>query len=152
MTKTGQRISELLAMGYECSQIVVIMGLESRGQNNPVLIQAMAGLAWGCGEGSCTCGSLTGACCLLSLITERSGAGEVRKRQLSSLSTELVRWFWQTYGFPLGGIDCMAIREAAVLDTPPERCHRIMETVYEKVRQITAFSNLDDYGGDCHSN
>ena len=45
MTKTGQRINELLAMGYACSQIVMIMGLESPGQNNPVL-DPRPWLAW----------------------------------------------------------------------------------------------------------
>jgi hypothetical protein len=152
MISTGQRISELWASGYQCSQIIMIMGLDSRGQHDPLLIKAVAGLARGCGEGSCTCGGLTAACCLLALFTEKEEWYQGQQKQLASSTTELVRWFWQKYGFPLGGVDCMAIREAAVPETPNERCLGILESIYEKVREITIINKLNAYRGDCYSN
>jgi C_GCAxxG_C_C family probable redox protein len=152
MVTTEQRICELWAKGYQCSQIILIMGLDARGQNNPVLVKAVAGLAWGCGEGSCTCGALTGACCLLSLFTGKGYGNLGQQKQLVSLTTELVRWFWQKYGFPLGGIDCMAIREAALPEKPNERCQKMMQSIYEKVSEIIIINKLDAYWGDCHFN
>jgi hypothetical protein len=152
MNNTRQRTLELMAMGYQCSQIVMIMGLESRGLYNPTLVRAIAGLAWGCGESSCTCGCLTGACCLLSILMEQNGGLYEQQKRRVYLSTELVRWFWEKYGFPLGGIDCMAIREADSLGTAPERCQQIIETVYEKVQEITIINKLDVKWGDCYAN
>jgi hypothetical protein len=65
------RMLQLAKKGYYCSQILVIMGLEARGESNPDLVRTVGGLARGCGEGSCTCGALTGGCCLLSLFAGR---------------------------------------------------------------------------------
>ena len=48
-----ERIMELGSMGYHCSQIIMIMTLETIGEENPQLVKAMGGLGGGigyCGE------------------------------------------------------------------------------------------------------
>ena len=152
MNSTRQRIGELWDRGYQCSQIIMIMGLGSRGRDNPALIRAMAGLAGGCGEGSCTCGGLSAACCLLTLLIDSNGQPQERNQSRIELSTELVRWFWQKYGFPLSGIDCMAISEAGGSETQSERCQQILESLYEKVLEITMIKKIDINWGDCYAN
>ena len=44
-----ERIMELGSMGYHCSQIIMIMTLETIGEENPQLVKAMGGLGGGIG-------------------------------------------------------------------------------------------------------
>ena len=55
-----ERIMELGSMGYHCSQIIMIMTLETIGEENPQLVKAMGGLGGGIGYCGDTCGCLTG--------------------------------------------------------------------------------------------
>lgn len=50
----------LAAAGYACSQIIIHLGLDARGEENPDLVRSMAGLAYGCGGGQATCGAIVG--------------------------------------------------------------------------------------------
>jgi hypothetical protein len=138
MDSVRTRMMQLAAKDYQCSQILVIMGLEARGQDNPELVRAVDGLAWGCGEGSCTCGALTGGCCLISLFAGKGTDSESRSPDYQKMLKELVRWFWNKYGFTLGGIDCMAIRENCTAGAAQSRCWQIMEDVYYKAMSILA--------------
>ena len=54
-----ERIMELGSMGYHCSQIIMIMTLETIGEENPQLVKAMGGLGGGIGYCGDTCGCLT---------------------------------------------------------------------------------------------
>lgn len=136
------RMLELARKGYYCSQILVIMGLEIKGEKNPDLVRAMDGLARGCIEGSCTCGSLTGGCCLLALFAGRGSDREKRDDKYKEMVEELVRWFWQKYGFKYGGVDCMAIRGAEGAEQEHQRCWRILEGVYFKVMNIMEINGI----------
>ena len=60
-------ILPLAQKGYCCSQIILLLGLEAQGAENPELIRAAAGLCHGIGGTRHTCGALTGASCLLAL-------------------------------------------------------------------------------------
>jgi hypothetical protein len=71
---------ELANQGYLCSQIIIILGLEARGETNPSLVKAVGGLSMGCGEGSCTCGVLTGGCCLLALFAGKGSEKDHGRR------------------------------------------------------------------------
>lgn len=53
------RMMELKAKGFYCSQILTMLALESQEKENPDLVRAMAGLAFGVGIGE-VCGALTG--------------------------------------------------------------------------------------------
>ena len=142
------RMLELAGQGYLCSQILIILGLEIRGETNPDLVKAMGGLSMGCGEGSCTCGSLTGGCCLLALFSGKGSDKEDWHENYQKMLKELVRWFWTTYGFKYGGIDCMAIRDVESVIPPQQRCWKIMEDVYVKVMTILRTYDVNLYGKD----
>jgi hypothetical protein len=142
MDAVRTRMLQLAQKGYQCSQILVIMGLEARGEQNPDLIRAAGGLAWGCGEGSCTCGSLTGGCCLLSLFAGKGAESENWSPEFEKMTKELVRWFWKKYGFNYQGIDCMALREAVPEKAAQQLCWQIIEDVYFKVMAILAANGL----------
>ena len=74
-----ERIMELGSMGYHCSQIIMIMTLETIGEENPQLVKAMGGLGGGIGYCGDTCGCLTGGACAIGLLPWQSGsAGERR--------------------------------------------------------------------------
>jgi len=126
MSDTARRIAYLGSQGYCCSQIMVELGLEALGDENPELINAMRGLCKGLHSGR-VCGTLTGAACLLSMIDPKAAEGHLIPR--------LVEWFSMTYEPAYGGTDCKTI-----LDDNPmnkyERCPRIMLETYEKCREL----------------
>ena len=51
MDDTMIRMMRLAQKGYTCSQILILLALEARGEQNPSLVRAAAGLAYGCGTG-----------------------------------------------------------------------------------------------------
>ena len=84
MSDTAKEIYRLAAQGYCCSQIMVQMGLDARQDENPELLDAVAGLCGGLRVGLC-CGTLTGAACLLSLYDKKNAA--------TIMIPRLVEWF-----------------------------------------------------------
>ena len=44
-----ERIIELSSMGYHCSQMIMILTLETIGEENPQLVKALGGLGGGIG-------------------------------------------------------------------------------------------------------
>jgi hypothetical protein len=136
------RMVQLARKGYRCGQILVIMGLEIKGASNPDLVRAIDGLAMGCNEGSCTCGSLTGGCCFISLFAGKGGDREEKNENYQAMMKELVHWFWNTYGFKYGGIDCMAIRDDDLPGSAEQRCWNILESVYFKTLEILAVNGI----------
>jgi hypothetical protein len=128
MSDTSKEIRRLSAEGYCCSQIMVKMGLDAKGDENPELLDAVAGLCGGLYSGLC-CGILTGAACLLSLYDKKKAA--------SQMIPKLVEWFEKTYVPSCGGISCDQI-----LDDNPmnklERCPTMMVETFEKCRELLA--------------
>jgi hypothetical protein len=136
MNNARLRMIELSAQGYLCSQIVLMLGLNTAEEKNADLLRAIGGLADGCGEGSCTCGALTGGCCLLSLLINKQKSDNIDHPDYQNMIAELVHWFWIKYGFRYGGVDCMAIREANASEPMEKRCWIIIEDIYNKIGEI----------------
>ncbi len=126
-------IRRLAKEGYCCSQIMVKMGLDARGEDNPELLDAVAGLCNGIHLGLC-CGILTGAACLLSLLDKKNAA--------SNMIPRLVDWFETTYTQSYGGISCDQILDGNHMKKF-ERCPRIMEETFEKCRELLADIGYD---------
>jgi hypothetical protein len=128
MNNLAKEIRMLSAEGYCCSQIMVKMGLDAMGDENPELLDAVAGLCGGMYSGLC-CGVLTGAACLLSLYDKD-------KAKLIMIP-QLVQWFENTFTACYGGINCRVI-----IDDDPmnrlERCPTMMEATFEKCRELLA--------------
>jgi hypothetical protein len=128
MSDTAREIRRLASQGYCCSQIMVQMGLDAKQEENPELVDAVAGLCNGLHSGL-VCGILTGAACLLSLYDKKNAASDMIPR--------LVDWFETAYTQSCGGISC----EEIIKDHPMnklERCPKMMEETIEKCRELLA--------------
>jgi hypothetical protein len=130
------KITSLSAQGFQCSQIMVMLGLDAKNGKNLTLLKAVEGLAFGCGEGSCTCGALTGGCCLMAILTDTLVSDDNCQSDSRKMTCEIVSWFWNKYGFKIGGIDCMAIMEANVAEQGETRCWILIEDIYQQIIHI----------------
>lgn len=129
------RIAELLQQGFCCSQVLVLMGLEAQDKENPDLVRAVQGLCGGIGSAGETCGSLTGAACLLSLYAGRGQPGEIADRQLGLMLDELADWFKDEIGQHYGGIRCSEIL-AGDPANQMLRCPGIVVETWQKARDL----------------
>ena len=128
MSNAAKEILRLSAQGYCCSQIMVKLGLDAREEENPELLDAVAGLCAGL-YSNLVCGILTGAACLLSLYDKQNAA--------STMIPKLVKWFDATYTPSCGGINCNDIVDETATNKY-ERCPKIMIETFEKCREILA--------------
>lgn len=71
-----ERIMELHRQGLYCAQIMVQLGLDMEGRENPELVQAVRGLCGGFAWSGGPCGVLSGGVCLLSLVARDLEADE----------------------------------------------------------------------------
>lgn len=131
-----ERVQELIAQGYNCAQIMVIMGMEQQGKNDPDLVRAATGLGGGLGGCGKNCGALTGAVSALGLFAGRSLEENAPKSDMMPMVQELVNWFEEINGT----VNCEEI-----LEGNPEnkrlRCPGIIMDTCDKLFEI-----LDDYG------
>lgn len=143
MDDTLIRMLQLGQKGYNCSQIIILLGLELRGETNPGLVRAMSGLAYGCGSGRGSCGVLTGGCCLLALCAGKGDDSETASDRLDLMLQELNDWFVQRTGCLEADMSCNAI----VGDDGPaasrQRCGAIVADTYSKVMEILAANEID---------
>ena len=109
MNETMIQMAQLSQKGYNCSQIILLLALEMRGGSNPDLIRAMAGLGYGCGTGSGTCGALTGGACLLGLYAGKGADNEEPSDRFMLMLQELNDWFQERVGSVHGGATCEII-------------------------------------------
>ena len=146
MDDTLIRMMELGNKGYYCSQILISMALEERGQTNPDLVRAMAGLAHGCGNSKATCGALTGASCVLALYAGKGQDDEEESERLFAMMQELSDWFEEVIGGRHGGISCEAIVGEAGPTASRQTCGSLVAETYNKTREILASSGFDPAG------
>ena len=141
-------MNELKQQGFLCSQIVMILGLELQGKDNPDLIRAMQGLAGGLGFTGETCGALTGGACLLGLYAGRGRARDVAEPRLDLMVDELVAWFKDGYGKEYGN---GSIRCDDILAGKPQymftRCPTMVSGTFQEVKDL-----LVRYGFDLAGN
>ena len=113
-----ERIMELGSMGYHCSQIIMIMTLETIGEENPQLVKAMGGLGGGIGY------------FLGNLAPE-----EKEDAQMKPAVQELYQWFRQKTEEEFGAFYCKDITH---LDwgVIMEKCPGLIADTYTKVMEI----------------
>lgn len=140
------RILQLSAQGYGCSQVLMQLALEARGEDNPGLVRAMAGLEYGCGGGRATCGALTAGCCVLALYAGGGGEADARERLPLMLQT-LSDWFEERVGGAHGGITCEAITGAEGPAAARQRCGTIVADTHARLLEILAANGFDPSGG-----
>lgn len=141
MDDSDIRMLQLGAKGYTCSQILLIMGLEMRGEDNPSLVRAVGGLAYGCGTGQGTCGVLSGGACLLALYAGKGADRESASERLPLMLQDLTDWFRETAGEEGRGLDCRGITGEA--GPSAKRCGPLVASAYRKAMEILVLNGFD---------
>lgn len=145
MDQTMLRMMELDYNGYYCSQILLIMALEAQGKSDPDLIRAMAGLVHGSRFSFGTCGTLSGAACLLGLYAGKGTDDEYEDENLKHMLKDLGDWFNRTFGKRYGGVTC----EAIVGDRTEmrQRCAEVLSETWAKVVELLSVGGYDITAG-----
>ncbi|MEJ2153739.1 MAG: C-GCAxxG-C-C family protein [Desulfobacteraceae bacterium] len=146
MDETMIRMLQLGQQGFTCSQIIILLALELRGEENPALVRAMGGLAYGCGSGQASCGVLTGGCCVLSLYAGKGGAEETVSDRFDLMLQELNDWFGAHTGCAADDMSCDAIVGEAGPAASGQRCGRILHDTYAKAMEILTSNGIDPFG------
>lgn len=147
MTDELMRMLELHQQGFNCSQILLMLGLEARGEDNPGLIRTMTGLGGGLGFSGKTCGALIGGVCLLGLYAGRGTPEETEHDRFLLMIDELVQWFERETGQVYGGINCGDIlgEELAQKLVSP-KCANIVIEMNNKIKEILVANGFDPAG------
>jgi hypothetical protein len=141
------RMRELKQQGFFCSQILMTLGLELQGIENPQLVRAMHGLAGGLGFTGETCGALTGGACLLALYAGKGLLADEDDPRLLFMIEDLVKWFKQGYGQDYGGIRCETILSGAP-NAQATRCPKMVAGTFQKVKELLVENGFDLAGSD----
>jgi Putative redox-active protein (C_GCAxxG_C_C) len=132
----------LKQQGFFCSQILLLLGLELQGKENPDLVRAAHGLAGGLGFTGETCGALTGGACLVALYAGKGMPDEEDDPRLMFILEDLVKWFKAGYGQQFGGIRCEEIlgENARYMAA---RCPTIVAGTFQKVKELLVENGFD---------
>ena len=133
-----EQIEDKLQQGYHCSQIMLLLSLEMRGQENHLLLRAMGALGGGMFVGD-ACGTLTGGACLLSSYFPRE-EGHPEPTEYCQAVAELVQWFDVAYGarrcIELTGLQATQIRRL---------CPQMMADTFVRCIEILEEHGIDIY-------
>jgi len=143
MDDTMIRMMRLAQKGYTCSQILILLALEARGEQNPALVRAAAGLAYGCGTGKGTCGVLTGGSCVIALFAGKGSDEEQESEKFLLMLQDLSDWFSDHVGSQYGGIECQAILGEEGPAAARQKCGAILAETYAKVMEILVSNDFD---------
>jgi hypothetical protein len=143
MDDTMIRMMRLAQKGYTCSQILILLALEARGEQNPVLVRAAAGLAYGCGTGKASCGVLTGGSCVIALFAGKGSDEEQESEKFMMMLQDLSDWFSEHVGGQYGGIECQGIVGDEGPAAARQRCGAILAETYAKVMEILFINGFD---------
>ena len=143
------RLFELHRRGFNCSQMLIILGLEVQDKENPDLVRSMTGLGGGLGFSGGMCGALTGGVCLLGLYAGRGAPGEHEHDRFLLMVSELAEWFSSEAGRQYGGINCVDIigEEALAARSVNPACAGLVAGTWNKVQEILAESGIDPAAG-----
>jgi hypothetical protein len=143
MDDTMIRMMRLAQKGYTCSQILILLALEVRGEQNPALVRAAAGLAYGCGTGKGSCGVLTGGSCVIALFAGKGSDEEQESEKFMMMLQDLSDWFSERVGGQYGGIECQAIVGEEGPASARQRCGGILAETYAKVMEILVANGFE---------
>ena len=143
MDDTMIRMMRLAQKGYTCSQILILLALEAKGEQNPALVRAAAGLAYGCGTGKGSCGVLTGGSCVIALFAGKGSDEEQESEKFMMMLQDLSDWFSERVGGQYGGIECQAIVGEEGPASARQRCGGILAETYAKVVEILIANGFD---------
>ncbi|HPU35325.1 MAG TPA: C-GCAxxG-C-C family protein [Bacillota bacterium] len=141
------RMMELRRHGFRCSQIILALGLEAQGKENPDVVRTMTGLSGGIGFSGNVCGCLTAGVCLLGLYAGKGAPEEKEHENFSAMVDELLAWFKTEVTETYGGINCIdIIGEDLATRTPNPKCAQLIADTYQKVEEILSENDIDITG------
>lgn len=132
------RMFKLANSGYCCSQILIIMHLESNGMENVPLVKAMAGLCAGVGNTGKTCGIVTGGACLFGIYAGKGIDTQTRDGNLKGMIQKYVEWFEEEFE----STQCVDMITVDVLNDMnnnegyPIKCGNAIQKSYNKIIEI----------------
>lgn len=135
------RMFQLATQGFCCSQIMLIIGLDEQGKENPDLIKAMHGLCGGIGRSGKTCGAFTGGTCLIGLKVGKGTPTEYGHVKINLMINDLMEWFEETHG----SLDCEGIIDHSLGEGNeyPVQCGSIVTLTFNKVQEILSIYEED---------
>lgn len=125
------RVLELSQKGYVCSQIIIMLILETMGSADTDLVNAMHGLGGGVGYSGHCCGCMTGGCCALSLFFAKENDDFTKNEDYWNCLREFTQWFKDTYGSStcktiLGGDKSNMIYCSEIISSVLEKCFTML--------------------------
>lgn len=135
------RLRELSAAGYQCSQMLVLLGLQLQGKSDPDLVRAAHGLCRGMAAGE-TCGALTGGAALLGLYAGRGTAEEENDPRLLFVLDDFVTWFKERFGEAYGSLRCEDIIGPAG-EHLAQRCPDMVAEAFAKAKELLVENGFD---------
>ncbi len=143
MSDTILRLMSLQGKGYPCSQMMMIMAMEEQDCENIALIRAMAGLANGCGDGSGSCGALSGASCVLALYAAKGDESERELDVFLPMVEDLSDWFSEKTRV-YGGNLCTQITEGKPGSVEVrQRCAQLIADTYDVTMRLLVENGID---------
>ena len=144
-------ILPLVRQGYCCSQLLVLLLLQSFGHENPELIRAMHALCHGMGGSEGPCGLLSGGACVLGCVAGRGKADENAHPSFVPLVNDYQQWFAQRVQ-GCGGSACFQVMRGLSAETGvehpargeapnPSLCGDFLAECWEKILSL-----LEEYG------
>lgn len=143
MDDTALKMIQWAGKGYSCSQILLLLALEARGEKNPALVRAVGGLAYGCGSSRGTCGVWAGGSCVLALFAGKGSDEERESEKLMVMLEELSDWFSDRVGGQYGGTECRVIVGEEGPAAARQKCGAILAETYAKVMDILIPNGFD---------
>lgn len=137
-----ERLQELKQQGFYCSQMLMILGLELQGKENPDLVRAAHGLAGGLGFTGELCGALSGGAALLGLYAGKGLPSDEQDPRLDFMITDLVNWFKEAYLPLYGSIRCEAILNGNARNKVA-RCPLIVAATFQRVKELLVENGFD---------
>ena len=139
-------ILPLVRQGYCCSQLLLLLLLQSVGRENPELVRAMHALCHGIGGSEGPCGLLTGGACVLGCVAGRGAEHESAHPAFVPLAYDYQQWFaGRTEHY--GGTACFQVMQGLSAETgvsPPDAgnlpnpalCSDLFAECWEKIRAL----------------
>lgn len=141
MSEESFRVAELLLDDFKCSHILMRLALDAQGRDDPDLVRAMSGLAFGMSQGF-NCGALSAGCCVIGYYAGRGDDGEREHPELGAMLDDFTGWFNAAATGQYGGIDCSDIMQFDE-GLKRQRCPALIVATWEKVKETLAAHGVD---------
>ena len=135
-SETAFKVFKLSALGYCCTQIMLIMALEEEGNYNEDLVKSANGLCNGIGGKQKTCGILIGGIMILGLYAGKGKDEEYYEENYGNMVHRFTDWFEEEFE----SMDCIDIIGVNKFDDGENsymlKCGDIIIKSYNKVKEI----------------